>query len=75
MVLISLTDKHKNLLTFVDKNEKLFDDTQIINRFDLSTWLDLWREGLVLTNPEGKAYLTSKGRNIVQQFPSEEEPI
>ena len=70
--MITLTASHKNLLILVDKNEKLIEDTLIIKQFDLTTWLELWREGYVLTDPNGLAYLTPKGRAVAQQLQHEE---
>lgn len=70
--MITLTASHKNLLILVDKNDKLIEDTSIIKQFDLTIWLELWREGYVLTDPNGLAYLTSRGRVIAKQLQHED---
>lgn len=69
----TLTDLHKNLIVLIDKSERKLEDIDIINNYGVTVWLDLWREGLVLTDKNGYAYLTKKGLQFVA--PSTEEPL
>lgn len=68
----SLTQLHKNLLNLIENNPKVYEDIEIINTFGITVWLDLWREGLVITDKYGRAYLTNKGSEIISLISSEE---
>lgn len=70
--MLQLTTLHKDLLAYVENHSKLIEDISLISNFGITTWLDVWREGLVLTDKHGRAYLTKKGVEIVHFSFSEE---